>query len=102
MPQMNVSRQSADSTERTGINADGTQCALLNARTCVCLHAGLEHREKHKEHHMQAWADIETVLSHSRNNVGLVGHLRVPCHCKGLVFCTGVLFITMLKLACSV
>ena len=102
MRQMNVSRQSADSTERTGINAGGTQCALLNARTFVCLHAGLEHFKTHKEHYIQVWADIETVLTKYQHQVGLVWHLLVPCHCKALVFCVGVLFITMLKLACSV
>ena len=102
MPPINVSRQSAASTERTCINADGTQCALLNARTCVCLHAGLEHFKTHKEHDMQVWADIETVLTNYQHQVGLVGHLLVPCHCKALVFCVGVQFITMLKLACSV
>ena len=58
---VNVSMQSADSTEHTCINADCTQCALLSARTCVCLHAGLENREN-PEHLMQALADIETVF----------------------------------------
>ena len=65
---VNVSMQSADSTEHTCITADCTQCALLSARTCVCLHAGLENREN-PEHLMQALADIETVLSHSRSIV---------------------------------